>query len=144
MTEKMEAILAMPQLKVIQPDGWLRPPGLSWGMAASAGQIVTVAGQLATVNGAMNVAPGLDFVAQYRQALQNVVEVVTAAGGAPANIAMMRAYVRDIEAFKQGGAGLRDAWMSTIGKHFPPMTMVQVVMLFDPNALVEIDAVAVI
>lgn len=134
----------MAQLKVIQPEGWQRPPGLSWGMSAPAGQIVTVAGQLATVKGAMDVAPGLDFVAQYKQALQNVVDVVAAAGGSPTNIAMMRAYVRDIEAFKRGGSGLREAWMSTIGKHFPPMTMVQVVMLFDPNALVEIDAVAII
>lgn len=134
----------MSQLKVIQPDGWQRPPGLSWGMSGPAGRIVTVAGQLATVNGAMNVVPGLDFVSQYKQALRNVVDVVAAAGGAPTDIAMMRAYVRDIEAFKQGGAGLRDAWMATIGKHFPPMTMVQVVMLFDPNALVEVDAVAII
>lgn len=134
----------MSNLKVVHPDGWKRAPGLSWGMSATAGRIVTVAGQLATTNGGMEVPAGLDFASQYRIALQNVVDVVAAAGGKPTDIAMMRAYVRDIEAFKRGGDDIRAAWMSTIGKHFPPMTMVQVVMLFDPNALIEIDAVAII
>jgi enamine deaminase RidA (YjgF/YER057c/UK114 family) len=49
-----------------------------------------------------------------------------------------------MDAFKRGGSEIRDAWLKTLGKHYPPMTMIQVMMLFDPNALVEIDAFAVI
>jgi enamine deaminase RidA (YjgF/YER057c/UK114 family) len=132
----------MSHLKVIQPEGWQRPPGFSWGMSASGGRIVTVAGQLATERGAMEVKAGQSFARQFAQSLQNVADVVAAAGGQPSDVAMMRAYVRDIEAFKSSGAEIRVAWMKIFGKHFPPMTMIQVAMLFDPNALVEIDALA--
>jgi enamine deaminase RidA (YjgF/YER057c/UK114 family) len=134
----------MSHLKVIQPEGWQRPPGFSWGMSASGGRLVTVAGQLATERGAMEVKTGQSFAQQFALSLQNVADVVAAAGGQPSDVAMMRAYVRDIEAFKSSGAEIRAAWMKILGKHFPPMTMIQVVMLFDPNALVEIDALAVI
>ena len=134
----------MSHLKVIQPDGWQRAPGFSWGMSADQGRLVTIAGQLATVRGAMEVKPGQTFAEQFALSLQNVADVVAAAGGQPTDIAMMRAYVRDIEAFKAAGADIRAAWMKVLGKHFPPMTMIQVVMLFDPEAMVEIDAFAVI
>ncbi len=134
----------MSHLQVIQPDGWKRAPGFSWGMAASGGRLVTVAGQLATARGELEVPAGLSFAAQFAICLQNVVDVVAAAGGKPTDIAMMRAYVRDMQAFKDSGAEIRDAWLRTLGKHYPPMTMIQVVMLFDSKALVEIDALAVI
>lgn len=134
----------MSHLKVIQPDGWQRAPGFSWGMSASGGRLVTVAGQLAVERGAMEVKQGQSFGQQFALCLSNVSDVVVAAGGQPGDIAMMRAYVRDMDAFKSSGSEIRAAWMKTLGKHFPPMTMIQVVMLFDPHALVEIDALAVI
>lgn len=134
----------MSHLQVIQPEGWQRAPGFSWGMSASGGRLVTVAGQLASERGSIEVKPGLSFAAQFGMCLQNVADVVAAAGGKPTDIAMMRAYVRDMATFKSSGAAIREAWMKSLGKHFPPMTMIQVMMLFDPNALVEIDALAVV
>lgn len=134
----------MSHLSVIQPEGWQRGPGFSWGMSASAGRLVTVAGQLATTGGGIAVSSDLSFAKQFAMCLQNVVDVVAAAGGKPTDIAMMRAYVRDMQAFKNDGGEIRAAWLKILGKHFPPMTMVEISMLFDPNALVEIDAFAVI
>ena len=134
----------MSHLRVIQPEGWKRPPGFSWGMSASQGRLVTVAGQLATVGGSIEVEPGLSFTDQFELCLKNVATVGAAAGGQPEDIAMMRAYVRDMQAFKEGGPAIREAWLKILGKHYPPMTMLQVQMLFDPNALVEIDAFAVV
>lgn len=113
-------------------------------MSASGGRLVTVAGQLAVEHGAMEVKQGQSFAEQFALCLSNVADVVAAAGGQPTDIAMMRAYVRDMDGFKSSSAEIRVAWMNTLGKHFPPMTMIQVVMLFDPHALVEIDALAVI
>lgn len=134
----------MSSVTPIQPEGWARGPGFSWGMAANSGRLVAVAGQLATQNGGVVVAPGLSFAKQFGMALQNIVDVVAAAGGKPSDLMMMRAYVRDMQAYKDSVAEIRGAWMKSIGKHFPAMTMVEVSMLFDPNALVEIDAFAVI
>lgn len=134
----------MSSVTPIQPEGWARGPGFSWGMAANSGRLLAIAGQLATQKGGVVVAPGLSFAEQFGMALQNVVDVVAAAGGKPTDLMMMRAYVRDMRAYKDGVAEIRDAWLKSIGKHFPAMTMVEVSMLFDPNALVEIDAFAVI
>jgi enamine deaminase RidA (YjgF/YER057c/UK114 family) len=113
-------------------------------MAADSGRLVTVAGQLATKDGGMMVEPGLAFSTQFAQCLRNIVAVVEAAGGSAENIAMMRAYLRDMAAFRNDTGAIRDAWREILGKHFPAMTMVEVTMLFDPNALVEIDAFAVV
>lgn len=133
----------MANLEVIQPENWQRAPGFSWGMSAT-GRIVTVAGQLATENGSIEVKNGLSFTQQFAMCLKNVVSVVQAAGGTATDITMMRAYVRDMDGFKNGKDEIRGAWLEILGKHYPPMTMLQVGMLFDPNALVEIDALAVI
>lgn len=134
----------MSHLSVVLPDGWERPPGFSWGMSASQGKIVTVAGQLATERGGMAVQPGQSFATQFAQCLRNVSDVVAAAGGKPTDIAMMRAYVRDMQAFKMSGNEIKAAWQGILGRHFPPMTMIQVAMLFDENAVVEVDALAII
>ena len=134
----------MRELTPILPDGWGRGAGFSWGMAAQGGRLLAIAGQLATRNGGMTVESGLDFVAQFGMALQNVVTVVTAAGGKATDIMMLRAYVRDMNAFKSNPTAIRDAWQSTLGKHYPAMTMIEINRLFDDNALVEIDGFAVI
>ena len=134
----------MSGIKAILPDGWARGPGFSWGMSVRGGRLVTIAGQLATEKGGIAVDPQMAFVKQFGLALRNVADVVRAAGGKPADIVMLRAYVRDMSAFKNSPAEIREVWLATLGKHFPAMTMIGVTMLFDPNALVEIDGLAVI
>jgi enamine deaminase RidA (YjgF/YER057c/UK114 family) len=134
----------MSDIKAILPEGWARGPGFSWGMSAGSGRLVTIAGQLATEKGGIPVDPAMPFVKQFGLALRNVADVVRAAGGKPTNIMMLRAYVRDMNAFKGSPAEIREAWLAALGKHFPAMTIIGVTMLFDPNALVEIDGLAVI
>jgi enamine deaminase RidA (YjgF/YER057c/UK114 family) len=46
--------------------------------------------------------------------------------------------------FNAGGAAVGEAWMATLGRHFPAMTLVAVTALVDPNARVEIEAEAVL
>ena len=57
---------------------------------------------------------------------------------------MLRAYVTDIEEYKNGGAQVGDAWRATLGRHFPAMTLVEVTRLMDANARVEIECEAVL
>lgn len=134
----------MSHIEAILPEGWARGPGFSWGMSVSRGRLITIAGQLATEKGGIAVEKGMPFVKQFGLALRNVADVVRAAGGKPTDIVMLRAYVRDMDAFKSNPGAIRELWLSTIGKHYPAMTMIGVTMLFDPDALVEIDGLAVV
>jgi enamine deaminase RidA (YjgF/YER057c/UK114 family) len=127
----------------ILPDGWPRPRGFSQGVRTTGTRTVRVAGQVGQLPGA-SVVVGLGIGEQWRLALANVVSVVKAAGGDIANIVSLRAYVTDVEAFRQAGPAIAAAWGATLGRHFPAMTLVEVTGLLDPNAVVEIEAEAVL
>lgn len=134
----------MTEQKAILPEGWARARGYSYAVATSGGTTLRIAGQLAMREGKGPVEKGLDFGAQFALALANVVAVTRAAGGEPGHIVNLRAFVTDMAAFHASGAAIGEAWKASLGKHFPAMTLVQVVALVDPNAQVEIEAEAVI
>jgi enamine deaminase RidA (YjgF/YER057c/UK114 family) len=85
-----------------------------------------------------------DFVGQVRQALRNIVEVLSEAKAKPEHIVRMNWYVIDkkeyVSAYKQLGVVYREI----IGRHYPAMTAVQVVSLIEDAARVEIEAIAVV
>jgi len=87
---------------------------------------------------------GLPLGEQWRRALSNLIAVVRAAGADISNIVFLRAFVTDMAEFNAGGAEVGEAWMATLGRHFPAMTLVAVTALVDPNARVEIEAEAVL
>ncbi|MDP6342168.1 MAG: RidA family protein [Alphaproteobacteria bacterium] len=128
----------------VLPEGWNRARGYSYGVAANGSRSLRVAGQIAATDGNQPVDPSLDFGGQWAQAMANLVAVVRAAGGEPGNIVMMRAFVTDINAFNAAGAAVGAAWGEHLGKHFPAMTLVEVSRLLDPNAMVEIEAEAIL
>ncbi|MDP3318601.1 MAG: RidA family protein, partial [Bosea sp. (in: a-proteobacteria)] len=53
-------------------------------------------------------------------------------------------YVTDMEAYRGCLRELGPVYRSVLGRHFPAMAVVQVVSLVEPEALVEIEATAVI
>jgi enamine deaminase RidA (YjgF/YER057c/UK114 family) len=134
----------MAEQRAILPEGWARARGYSHAVATEGGTTLRVAGQLAVRDGKGPVEAGLDFGAQFAQALANVVAVVRAAGGEPRHVASLRAYVTDMAAFHASGAAIGEGWRASLGKHFPAMTLVGVTALVDPNAKVEIEAEAVL
>lgn len=134
----------MTRLQMMTPSGWERAKGFSYGVVADGGRTVFIAGQLAVIDGAASVAPGMPFADQYILALRNVVAVAKIAGGDATNITMLRAFVRDMDAFRQSHGPVGAVWRDLFGKHYPAMTVVEVTQLYCPNALVEIEAVAVI
>jgi enamine deaminase RidA (YjgF/YER057c/UK114 family) len=85
-----------------------------------------------------------DFLGQARQALRNVVAVLSEAGAKPEHIVRMNWYVVDkneyVGAYKQLGVIYREV----IGRHYPAMTAVQVASLMEDAARVEIEVTAVI
>lgn len=130
--------------QAILPEGWNRARGFSYGVVATGAKVLRIAGQIAATDGNGAVDPALDFGGQWERAMGNMVTVLRAAGGEPANLVMMRAFVTDIDAFNSAGAAVGAAWGTHLGKHFPAMTLVEVSRLIDPNAMVEIEGEAVL
>ena len=128
-------------MEVLQPALWLRPKGYSNGIAAR-GRTIFVSGMIGW-DGQEKFAAS-DFAGQARQALQNIVEVLTAGGAKPEHIVRMVWYVVDkreyLAAHKEIGAIYREL----IGRHFPAMTAVQVAALIEDQARVEIEVTAVV
>jgi enamine deaminase RidA (YjgF/YER057c/UK114 family) len=128
-------------MKTLQPAHWTRPKGYANGIVA-AGRTVFVSGMVGWDARGRMVCQ--DFVGQARQALRNIVEVLSEAKAKPEHIVRMNWYVIDkkeyVGAYKQLGVVYREI----IGRHYPAMTAVQVVSLIEDAARVEIEAIAVI
>lgn len=127
-------------LTVLQPPGWPRPRGYANGIVAE-GRTVFVAGQVGWDAQGRFVA---GLVPQIAQALRNIAAVLAEAGATPERIVRMTWYVTDMDAFRSAGASLGTAWREVMGQHYPAMAVVGVTALVEPEALVEIEATAVL
>jgi enamine deaminase RidA (YjgF/YER057c/UK114 family) len=127
--------------RVLQPAGWVKPKGYSNGMEAR-GRLVFVGGQVGWTG--QGVFEARDLPGQVRQTLQNIVDVLAEAGARPEHVTSMTWYLLDKRDYlarqKEVGAAYRDV----MGRHFPPMAVVQVSGLIEDAALVEIQATAVV
>lgn len=127
--------------RIIQPEGWPRPRGYSNGMAAR-GEILAIAGQIGWDETETIVSD--DFVAQFRQALANVVATIAAAGGAPKHLISLTIYVTAKTDYLSRAREVGQAYRELLGKHFPAMALVEVSALVEPRAVVEIQGLAVL
>ncbi len=126
---------------ILKPAGWPRPNGYSNGIAAS-GRQVFVAGQVGwDAQGRFNSARLAD---QIRQALRNVCAVLAEAKAGPEHIVRLTWYLTSREEYLSDLANIGAAYREIMGKHFPVMSVVQVVALMEAEAKVEIEATAVI
>lgn len=130
----------MTGFKTLQPPGWPRPRGYANGVLAE-GRIVSVAGQIGW-DAAGKFPAGL--AAQVAQALRNVVAVLAEAGAGPQHIVRLTWYLVDIADYEAQLGAIGTAYKDVIGRHFPAMTAIQVVRLVEREALVEIEATAVL
>jgi enamine deaminase RidA (YjgF/YER057c/UK114 family) len=128
----------------ILPEGWTRPRGFSHAVVAAGSKSVRIAGQIGRAPAQAHIPPGTDAGTQWGVALENLVTVLKAAGGQPAHLVALRAYVTDIAEFNEAGPAIGAAWGKTLGRHFPAMTLVQVSALIDPQAKVEIEGEAIL
>ena len=128
-------------MREIRPEGWAPPKGYSNGMLAE-GRVLLVGGQVGWT--AEQRFEAQDFVGQTRQALANVVAVVEAAGGGPEHVARLTWYVTDKREYLARRREVGEAYRAVMGRHFPAMTMVVVAGLVEDEALVEIEATAVL
>lgn len=128
--------------RIIQPAGWLPPSGYANAVSAR-GRIVNVAGQTGWDPGTQTFESH-DMVGQVRQALENVVAVLAAAGAEPRHIVRLTWYVVERKEYVGRRREIGEAYRAVMGRHFPAMSLVIVAGLLDPLALVEIEATAVV
>ena len=129
--------------EIINPRELGRPLGFTHGLVAPAsGRLLFVAGQTATDEAGRITSD--DFAAQFERALARVLAVVRTAGGQPDHVARMTMYVTTMREYAASREALGDVWRRHMGSHYPAMALVEVTALFDPDALVEIEATAVL
>ncbi len=116
----------------------------------ASGRLLAVAGQIGLDPGA-GALPGQGarlvsggFAAQFSAALRNVATVVTAAGGHGADIIAMTIFVLSLEDYRRARPALKAIWQTELSGHYPAITLVGASALLDPDALVEISALAVL
>ena len=85
-----------------------------------------------------------DFIGQMEQALKNIAAVVAAAGGTVADITRLTWYVTDKREYLARQREVGETYRKVLGRNFPAMTMVVVAGLIEDEALVEIEATAVL
>ena len=127
-------------MKVLQPHGWPRPKGYSNGIAAR-GEMVFLAGVVGW-DAEERFPSGL--VAQFRQALENIVAILAEGGAKPEHVVRMTWYITSRDDYLANGREMGAVYREIMGKHFPVMAVVQVVALMEAAAEIEIEVTAVI
>ena len=128
---------------ILNPPALAKPSGYSNGILTSGGRLLCLAGQTGMDATGKIAAPG-DLVAQFTQALANLKAVVEAAGGAMTDIVKLNIFVADKAAYQAHLKPIGEAYRSFFGRYYPAMTWVEVKSLYDDEALVEIEGLAMI
>lgn len=128
-------------MKLLNPPHWKPAKGYANGVM-SQGQQIFVGGQIGWNEN--QTFESQDFVGQCEQALMNIVEVLAQANAKPEHLVRLTWYVVDKQVYQQQQQALGEVYRKVIGRHFPAMTMVQVAGLIEDQALVEIEATAVV
>jgi enamine deaminase RidA (YjgF/YER057c/UK114 family) len=125
----------------IQPDGWAPAKGYANGILAADGTLY-IGGQIGW-NAAQEFTSH-DFIGQMEQALRNIVDVVTAAGGKVEDITRLTWFVIDKKEYMARQREVGQVYRKVLGRHFPAMSMLIVAGLVEDDALLEIEATAYI
>ena len=127
--------------EILHPKNWKPAKGYANGVLAEGRQLY-VGGQIGW-NGEQKFTSH-DFIGQMEQALRNIVDVVKAAGGDVEHIVRLTWYVTGKQEYMARQREVGEAYRRVMGRHFPAMTMVVVSALVEDEALVEIEAMAVL
>ena len=125
----------------LQPPDWTPPKGYANGIAARGTQVF-VGGQIGW--NAQQQFETDDFIAQCKQALQNVVAVLAQAKAGPEHMVRMTWYVVSRDEYNARLKELGAVYREVLGKNFPAMACVQVAGLMEARAQVEIEVTAVV
>ena len=126
---------------VIQPNAWAPAKGYANGILATDGTLY-IGGQIGWT--AEQVFESHDFIGQMEQALRNIVAIVEAAGGKIEDITRLTWFVIDKKEYLARQKEVGQVYRDVLGRHFPAMSMLIVAGLVEDEALLEIEATAVL
>lgn len=127
--------------EIIQPDGWAKAKGYANGVKTADNQLF-IGGQIGWTGDQK--FESHDFIGQMEQALRNIVAVLEAAGGKIEDLVRLTWYVVDKKEYLARQREVGEVYRKVLGLHFPAMTMVVVAGLVEDEALLEIEATAVL
>ena len=128
---------------LINPLELVEPVGYSHAVSSSGGKTIYLAGQVSFDSNGIVVHKG-DLVKQFDQAISNLQHVMTDAGGKMTDIVKLNIFVKDKNDYAAKMKEIGKIYGSYFGKYFPAMTLVEVSSLFEDDALLEIEGIAVI
>jgi enamine deaminase RidA (YjgF/YER057c/UK114 family) len=125
----------------INPPSLAAPSGFSHAVVAT-GTTVFLAGQTG-MNSSGAIVPG-GVVAQFEQALSNLLEALAAAGGSPGDLASLTVYIVDMDDYRAHAREIGQVWKRLVGTDYPAMAGIGVSRLWDTDAVVEVQGFAVL
>ena len=131
----------MPEISHYNPPDLPAPSGYSHASSGS-GDLVFIGGQVGCDVSGRILEPG-DIAAQFGRAIGNLVSALAAAGCRPADVVKITYLVTDVASYRNQLKPIGAHYREVFGRHSPASTLLEVKGLFDPEALVEIEAVAI-
>jgi enamine deaminase RidA (YjgF/YER057c/UK114 family) len=83
-------------------------------------------------------------VAQFEQALANLLAALDEAGGYADGLASLTIYIVDMDDYRAHAREIGEVWKRLAGTDYPAMAGIGVARLWDAEALVEIQGTAVL
>jgi enamine deaminase RidA (YjgF/YER057c/UK114 family) len=131
----------MADLNRVNPDSLARPSGFSHAVVGR-GTSVFLAGQTGMDAAGAIVEGGV--VAQFEQALANLLTALAAAGGTPDRLASLTIYIVDMDDYRAHAREIGQVWKRLVGTGYPASAGIGVTRLWDAGALVELQGLAVL
>jgi enamine deaminase RidA (YjgF/YER057c/UK114 family) len=127
-------------MRTLQPAEWSKPRGFSHGVAVEGpGRWIVLAGQ---TGGDAKGEYHPDMAGQVAVALRRIIKLLAEAGAGPEHIVRLTWYLTSRGEYEAAGAGIGAAWRETLGRNFPPSTLLYIAGLVDARAKVEIEVTA--
>jgi enamine deaminase RidA (YjgF/YER057c/UK114 family) len=76
-------------------------------------------------------------------AIANVATALEAAGSSPAQALKLTYFVTDVGTYRANLTAIGEAYREVFGRHYPAASLFEVSALFAPDAMVEIECLAV-
>ncbi|MFE6896055.1 RidA family protein [Streptomyces sp. NPDC057717] len=132
----------MSGIERINPPELSPPTGFSHAVTATGGRLVFLAGQ--TALDADGKITGDTLPEQFERALTNLLTALRHAGGTPDTLARVTVYATDIADYRTQARELCRIWRESAGRDYPAMAVIGTTRLWDEQALVELDGLAVL
>ena len=129
----------MAAVRNVNPPGLPDPVGYSH--ATEAGELVFFGGQVGCDESGRILEPG-DVARQCERAFANLGKAIRAAGCRPERVVKITYFVTDVGAYRAAAREVGTAYRSLFGRHYPASTLVEVKGLYDPDAVFEVECVA--